>query len=119
MSSDSQNLELGNYRVLHRENGSLWELGKGSYGTTYKAEHIGLERVSALKVINDHLIRDDVAKQRFQQEAKAAASLDHTHIASIHDFGEVDGMFYYAMKYCSGGDLESFCSSRGPNNGRW
>ena len=114
MSSDSQNLELGNYRVLHRENGSLWELGKGSYGTTYKAEHIGLERISALKVINDHLIRDDVAKQRFQQEAKAAASLDHTHIASIHDFGEVDGMFYYAMKYCSGGDLESFCSSRGP-----
>jgi len=114
MSSDSQNLELGNYRVLKRDNGSLWELGKGSYGTTYKAEHVGLERVSALKVINEHLIRDDVAKQRFQQEAKAAASLDHPHIASIHDFGEVDGMFYYAMKYCSGGDLENFCNRRGP-----
>ena len=114
MSSDSQILELGNYRVLNRDNGSLWELGKGSYGTTYKATHIGLERISALKVINDHLIRNDLAKQRFQQEAKAAASLDHAHIASIHDFGEVDGMFYYAMKYCSGGDLENFSSRRGP-----
>ncbi|NJM38332.1 MAG: hypothetical protein HC845_11005 [Akkermansiaceae bacterium] len=93
MSNEPQSLELGSYRVLQRDNGSLWELGKGSYGTTYKAEHKLLRRVAALKVINDHLVRDDLAKMRFLHEAQAAASLDHQHIARIHDFGETDGIF--------------------------
>ena len=113
MSSDSADLELGNYRVLHKEDHTLWMLGRGGYGTTYKAEHKHLGRVCALKVINDNLMRNNDAKRRFLQEAQAAASLDHPHIASIYDFGEFDGIFYYAMTYCAGGDLEEFSSSRG------
>jgi serine/threonine protein kinase len=114
MSEESANLTLGAYRVLKRENGALWELGKGSYGTTYKAEHMHLERVAALKVINDHLVRDDSAKLRFKEEAKAASKLRNAHIANIDDFGEVDGVFYYVMEYCSGGDLEEYSQKNGP-----
>ncbi len=113
MSSDSGDLELGNYSVLHKGDQALWMLGKGGYGTTYKAEHKHLGRVCALKVINDNLMRNNDAKRRFLQEAQAAASLDHPHIARIYDFGEADGVFYYAMTYCAGGDLEEFSASRG------
>lgn len=114
MSNETEDLELGNYRVLHKEDSSLWMLGRGGYGTTYKAEHKHLGRVCALKVINDNLMRNNDAKRRFLQEAQAAALLDHPHIARVYDFGESDGVFYYAMTYCAGGDLEEFSKSRGP-----
>jgi len=113
MSNHPEAVELGNYRVLHKENGSLWMLGRGGYGTTYKAEHKHLGRECALKVINDDLLKDNAARRRFLQEAQAAASLDHAHIARVYDFGESEGVFYYAMAYCSGGDLEEFSASRG------
>lgn len=114
MSKESEDLELGNYRVLHKTDGALWMLGRGGYGTTYKAEHKHLGRLCALKVINDNLMRNNDAKRRFLQEAQAAALLDHPHIARVYDFGESDGVFYYAMTYCAGGDLEEFSKSRGP-----
>lgn len=113
MSNEVQTLEMGNYRVLQKDDGALWLLGKGSYGTTYKAEHKHLRRICALKVINDHLVRNDQAKVRFLQEAQAAASLDHEHIARIYDFGEANGLFYYAMTYCAGGDLEEYAARVG------
>ena len=114
MSNESGDLELGNYRVLHKQDGALWMLGRGGYGTTYKAEHKHLGRICALKVINDNLMRNNDAKRRFLQEAQAAALLDHPHIARIYDFGESEGVFYYAMTYCAGGDLEEFSKSKGP-----
>jgi serine/threonine protein kinase len=114
MPDKPEDLILGAYRVLRREDGSHWILGRGGYGTTYKAEHIHLERVCALKVINDNLVRDEQAAQRFLQEARIAASLDHVNIARIYDFGRCDGVFYYAMSFCSGGDLEQFSATNGP-----
>jgi len=114
MSSDPEVLELGNYRVLRKDDGSLWMLGRGGYGTTYKAEHKHLGRICALKVINDDLMKNNDARRRFLKEAQAAALLDHAHIASIYDFGESDGVFYYAMSYCAGGDLSEFSVARGP-----
>ncbi len=114
MPDEPEDLTLGAYRVLRREDGSHWVLGRGGYGTTYKAEHIHLERICALKVINENLVRDERAAQRFLQEARVAASLDHVNIARIYDFGRCDGVFYYAMAFCSGGDLEQFSATRGP-----
>lgn len=114
MSNESEELILGSYAVLKKKDGALWQLGKGGYGTTYKAEHKLLRRVCALKVINEHLVSNDDARMRFLQEARTAALLDHPHIAKIYDFGESDGCFYYAMAFCAGGDLEQFSSARGP-----
>lgn len=114
MNAEPNALELNNYKVLLKEDGSLCLLGKGGYGTTYKAEHKHLGRICALKVINDDLMSNSKIRQRFLQEAKAAAALNHPNIAIVHDFGESDGVFYYAMEFCSGGDLEEFSKSRGP-----
>ena len=103
MPSELEDLVLGNYRVLRHDDRSYWILGRGGFGTTYKAEHQHLKQIYALKVINDHLVRNDEAKDRFLREAQMAAQLDHPNIARIYDFGECDGIFYYAMTFCSGG----------------
>jgi len=113
MSKEPEELEFGNFRILRQDNGALWELGRGGFGTTYKAEHKHLMRTCALKVINDSRVASEDARRRFLQEARAAASLQHPHIAAVYDFGESDGTFYYAMEYCAGGDLEKFSEDKG------
>ena len=112
--ASKEDIILGNYRVLKNGDGANWELGKGAFGTTYKAEHKHLPRFCALKVINENLIRRSNSKQRFLQEAQAASLLEHPNIAQIYDFGESDGVFYYAMTYCAGHDLENFAKTKGP-----
>ncbi|MGJ8657966.1 MAG: protein kinase domain-containing protein [Akkermansiaceae bacterium] len=114
MAGNEKDIELGNYRVLKNGDGQNWELGKGAFGTTYKAEHKHLPRFCALKVINESLIRRSNSKQRFLQEAQAASLLEHPNIAQIYDFGESEGIFYYAMTYCAGHDLEAFAKANGP-----
>ena len=113
MRAEPEELEFGNFKILRRDTGELWELGKGGFGTTYKAKHTHLMRDCALKVINDNRVASEDARRRFLQEARAAASLQHPHIAAIYDFGEADGTFYYAMEYCAGGDLERYVESKG------
>jgi len=113
MRAKPEELEFGNFKILRRDSGELWELGRGGFGTTYKAEHTHLQRDCALKVINDSRVASEDARRRFLQEARAAASLQHPHIAAVYDFGEADGTFYYAMEYCAGGDLEKFVEQRG------
>ena len=61
------------YQVLRREDGSLWELGKGAMGITYKAFDTNLRCTVALKVINNTYLNSEVARQRFLREARAAA----------------------------------------------
>ncbi len=70
------------------------KLGRGRFGTTYKAEHTHLMRACVLKVINDSRVASEDARRRFLQEARAAASLLHPHIAEVYDFGDADGTFY-------------------------
>ncbi|MBT8043639.1 MAG: serine/threonine protein kinase, partial [Verrucomicrobiae bacterium] len=113
MRSAPEELKFGNFKILRRENGDLWELGRGGFGTTYKAEHTHLMRECALKVINDSRVASEDARRRFLQEARAAASLLHPHIAAVYDFGDSDGTFYYAMEFCAGGDLEHFVEKKG------
>jgi serine/threonine protein kinase len=105
---------FGHYRVLQRDDGSLWELGKGAMGVTYKALDTDLQRPVALKVINSDLVADEANRDQFLQEARAAAGLRHSNIASVYQLGKDEGQFFYAMEFIAGQTTESYVARYGP-----
>ena len=105
---------FGDYRVLQRDDGSLWELGRSAMGVTYKALDTDLQRLVALKVINADLVADEVSRDRFLREARASAGLRHSHIASIYHFGKEEDQFFYAMEFIEGQTAESHVARFGP-----
>jgi branched-chain amino acid transport system substrate-binding protein len=80
-------------------------IGKGGAGSVYEAEHVGLQRRVAIKVLDPVLTRQRGFVARFQQEARAVAQLDHRHILPVFDFGEDNGRFYLVMRLVRGGSL--------------
>jgi serine/threonine protein kinase len=96
---------LGDFEVLD-------ELGRGGMGVVYRARQISLGREVALKVLPDYTQRGPMAIQRFRNEARAAARLQHTHIVPIYAQGEHDGTFFYAMELIEGASLDSAIRER-------
>ncbi|QEL16502.1 serine/threonine-protein kinase [Limnoglobus roseus] len=79
-------------------------LGSGGMGTVYKARHVKMDRVVALKV--PHADRMDLASRlRVQAEARAAAHLQHPGIVQVFEVGETDGRPYLVLEFCPGGSL--------------
>src|SRR5436190_7439149 len=112
-SNDTPPARFGNYEVLQLPGGTRHELGRGGFGSTYRARHRFLGTEVALKVIADRLIFDEPAKARFLKEAQEHARLDHPGIARITDFGEMDGTLFYAMELCRDGDLKEYVRKQG------
>ncbi len=82
-------------------------LGGGGMGVVYRARDNKLDRTVALKFLHPYLTRDEEAKERFIQEAKAASALDHPNISTVHDVGETeDGQLYISMAYYNGDTLK-------------
>ena len=83
------------------------QIGTGGMGVVYAAHDPRLDRQVAIKVLSPDRIRDDAAKRRFVQEAKAASALDHPNICAIHEINETDdGQLYLVMAYYDGETLE-------------
>ena len=72
----------------------------------YLAEHIGLGRKVALKVLGPELAEDDSFRERFIRESQITARLDHPNIVTVYDAGEVEDVLYISMRYVEGSDLE-------------
>ncbi|MBV8588183.1 MAG: serine/threonine protein kinase, partial [Verrucomicrobia bacterium] len=102
------------YQVLKRENGVLWELGRGSMGITYKALDTNLHCHVALKVISGNALSGEVARQRFLREARAAAALRHPNVAAVFNLGQDGENYFYVMEFIEGQNLESYVKSNGP-----
>ena len=102
------------YRVLQRDDGSLWKLGSGAMGVTYKALDTDLQCPVALKVINSDLMADEVNRNRFLREARAAAGLRHGNVASVYHLAKDDEQFFYAMEFIEGQTTEAYVARFGP-----
>jgi serine/threonine protein kinase len=108
---------FGVYEIERREDGSLYELGHGGMGATYRAIDTTLQRKVALKVIRIGVAtRSTEARERFLREARAAAALRHENIATVFQFGicEETGQFFYAMELIEGETLEERVRRTGP-----
>jgi serine/threonine protein kinase/formylglycine-generating enzyme required for sulfatase activity len=97
---------LGQYRILER-------IGAGGMGHVYKAVHVAMDRIVALKVIAPHLLRDARARARFQQEVRTAAKLHHPNIVMAHDAAEANGLSFLVMEHVEGTTLGTLVGEHG------
>lgn len=90
--------QLGPYRIIA-------PLGEGGMAAVYKAFQPSVDRIVALKILPRHYAAEPGFAQRFAQEARVIASLEHPHILPVYDYGEADGYTYLVMRYVEGGTL--------------
>jgi serine/threonine protein kinase len=100
-------LVVGNYRLLE-------PIGKGGMGVVYKAQHLNLPRLAALKILPPERARDQATLERFLREARSAAALDHRNIVQLYDVGHASGVHFLALEYVDGVTLDRVIESNGP-----
>ncbi|NOY92457.1 MAG: serine/threonine protein kinase, partial [Deltaproteobacteria bacterium] len=97
----------GRYEVLRR-------IGEGGMGLVYEAEHKGIEKRVAIKVLRDDFSKRPEVVERFQLEAKSASKIGNAHIIDISDFGETpSGASYFVMEFLDGQDLADLLAAEG------
>lgn len=106
--------ELGAYHLNHR-------IGEGGMGEVWRASHRTLARDCAVKLIRAELLcgqsgrRAEMAKRRFEREARVTARLKSPHTVALYDFGVAsDGSIFYAMELLDGLDLQTLVERFGP-----
>lgn len=100
--------KLLNNRYLLKTN-----IGRGGMAIVYLAEDRMLERDVAIKVLKADYARDPAFRERFRQEAKAAANLSHPNIVPVYDFGYHEQRLYIVMEYIPGTDLYTIIQEKG------
>jgi tRNA A-37 threonylcarbamoyl transferase component Bud32 len=98
--SDLTGQRLGQYQILAR-------ISKGPVSTIYKAYQPKLDRFVAIKVLSPHVVDEEGFLERFSQEARAVAQLDHPNIVPVYDFDQVGDIAYIVLKYVESGTLRS------------
>ena len=88
--------------------------GKGGMGVVYRATHLALDHVVALKVISPTLAEDARFRRRFEDESRIAVSIRHPNVVPIHHAGEEDGLLFVTMDLIEGIDLRGLLRARGP-----
>ena len=92
--------KLGPYEILA-------PLGAGGMGEVYRAQDTRLKREVALKILPQALAHDPVRRQRFEQEARAVAALNHPNIVAIYDIGSENGVLYIVTELVDGETLNA------------
>jgi eukaryotic-like serine/threonine-protein kinase len=88
-------------------------LGTGGMAIVYSAKDLMLDRTVAIKILREDFSADTAFRERFRQEAKAAANLSHPNIVTVHDFGLDSGRLFIVMENVPGMDLKTIIQRRG------
>lgn len=112
--SDSGHRVLGDLSGIELDHFTLEDrIGVGGMGTVFLANDRRLKRYVALKVLSPAFARDPAAVQRFQNEARAAARLDHDNIARVYYYGEDQGLNFIAYEFVTGTNIRDLIRQRG------
>jgi serine/threonine-protein kinase len=96
--------EIAGYRIEER-------IGRGGMGVVYRAEQLRLGRRVAFKIIAPELTQTVGFRQRFEREARVAASLHHPNVVAVYDAGDSDGLLWLAMQFVAGADLATILAA--------
>jgi serine/threonine protein kinase len=102
---------LNRYKITHL-------LGEGGMGAVFKAQDLTLQRNVAVKIMHPHFARRTDFRDRFLQEARTAARMDHPGIVQVYDFGQDQDMLYIIMEFIPGANLQSMLKEL-KDAGRW
>ena len=94
----SPGTRLGPYEILAAA-------GSGGMGEVYRARDTRLDRIVAVKVLLEAVLRDPGRRQRLEREARAVSGLSHPNICTLHDVGHQDGVDYLVMEFLDGETL--------------
>jgi serine/threonine protein kinase len=99
--------QLGQYQLERK-------LGTGGMGVVYKGMHAMLRRPTAIKMLDVDKVNDE-SIQRFEREVQITCQLNHPNTIAIYDYGRTpEGVFYYAMEYLDGMNLQTLVDRYGP-----
>lgn len=97
----------GKYRIIEL-------IGAGGMGAVYKAEHLLLKNIVALKILRSHVLEDEEYLLRFQREARMACRIKHPNAIILHDFGVEEKFPYLVMEFIQGKSLKQLMAEEGP-----
>src|SRR5262244_2543216 len=112
-TSDEPLKRFEHYELVTGEDGKPVELGRGAMGVTYKAFDVDLHCPVTLKVISEKYLGDELARLRFLREARAAARLLHSNVASVLHLGTAGQNYFYAMEFVEGETLQELIKRSG------
>ena len=91
---------IGGYKIIER-------IGRGGMGTVYRATQISLNRIVALKLLSEEMVKDKNFINLFVEEARSAAQLNHPNIVQVYDVGRTaNEVYYFSMEYLPGGSVQ-------------
>ncbi|MEM9347661.1 MAG: protein kinase [Planctomycetota bacterium] len=106
LDEQKSNRQIPGYQMLSR-------LGAGAMATVYKARQLSLDRIVAIKVLPQKHSNDPNFIQRFYDEGKAAAKLNHANIVGAYDVGQAGEYHYFVMEYVDGRTVYDDISGKG------
>jgi tRNA A-37 threonylcarbamoyl transferase component Bud32/Leucine-rich repeat (LRR) protein len=106
---DSDSIITGNYRILET-------IGTGGWATVYKAQHLHLDRVAAVKIMHRHIALDEAKQQRFKQEAENISKISAPNVVTLLDYGFTkDTRAFLVLEYVNGISLSSHLKKHKPS----